>query len=99
MIQLPLFLLIKTLSFVNGVNHILASASFEIIGWHSNFQEVDKYPSEMTTTVMGHNWNKSSDMLKPQLPIVTISEPMTKRVILSSMSQLWYPLVFSHLLV
>ena len=70
-------------------NDILATASFEIKGWHSNSHEVDEYPSEMTATVLGHHWDKLSDMLKPKLPIVTISESTTKRIILSSISRLW----------
>ena len=50
----------------------------------------------MTFTVLGHHWDKSSDMLKPKLPIVTISKPITKRTILSSISQLRDPLgIFS----
>ena len=78
------------------VNAVLATASFEIKGWHSNSKEIDEYPSETTTTVLGHHWDKSSDMLKPKLPIMTISEPITKRIILSLISQLWDPLgIFS----
>ena len=60
------------------VNAVLATASFEIKGWHSNSKEIDEYPSETTTTVLGHYWDKSSDMLKPKLPIMTISEPIKK---------------------
>ena len=65
------------------LNVILSKGKFAVKGWHSNCSFVDEFPNETLTTVLGHDWDKHHDTLRPNFPDIDAHKPLTKREALS----------------
>ena len=74
------------------LNVILSKGKFTVKGWHSNCSFVDEFPDETLTTVLGHDWDKHHDTLRPNFPDIDAHKPLTKREALSIVSKFWDPM-------
>ena len=74
------------------LNIILSSGKFAIKGWHSNIKDVDEFPDERFTDVLGLHWNKGLDAVQVKIPTFTAPKVITKRAMLSCIAKLWDPL-------
>ncbi|XP_072384617.1 uncharacterized protein [Diabrotica undecimpunctata] len=97
----------KLLTLQAQVTSILASAGFQLRKWLCNkrrlltkFQVDTSLESSVlninngeTNKTLGILWDSKSDSIKYSLPVFKTYQAITKRVILSSISQIFYPLV------
>ncbi|XP_021947059.1 uncharacterized protein LOC110845007 [Folsomia candida] len=78
--------------FKNKSTAILADAKMELRQWESNVEVVSE---SMRTKVLGLNWDKEEDTLYCQLPTELSVEVVTKRSVLSLISQIFDPIGFT----
>ena len=74
------------------LNIILSSGKFAVKGWHSNSKDVDEFPDERFTDVLGLHWNKGLDVIQVKVPTFAAPKVITKRTMLSCIAKLWDPL-------
>ena len=74
------------------LNIILSSGKFAVKGWHSNIKDVDEFPDERFTDVLGLHWNKGLDVFQVKVPTFAAPKVITKRTMLSCIAKLWDPL-------
>lgn len=86
----------------NDIYHILGNASFKLRKWISNdlrvFQgenlnsDESEYQLSQETKTLGVNWDSKNDLLHYTFNISINAKSVTKRIILSSLAQLFDPL-------
>ena len=68
---------------------LLAEARMELRLWKSN---VDKPDDDVNVSVLGLEWNRRQDSLKPKVDTVVVPEVLTKRVILAVAQSIFDPM-------
>ena len=63
------------------LNVILSKGKFAVKGWHSNCSFVDEFPDETLTTVLGHDWDKHHDTLRPNFPDIDARKLLTNKIL------------------
>ena len=77
----------------NEVNTVLVRGKFEIKKLNSNHPTVDSDPDKPAIDVLGHRWEKETDVFSLKVRGIQLkSIPVTKRVILGLVAKIWDPL-------
>jgi hypothetical protein len=76
---------------LQAIDSILSDAKFEIKSWHSNSPDIDQ-SDDPVTEFLGHVWHKTSDKISLKQKLgYKIPNPVTKRICLTVVAQMWDP--------
>ena len=70
---------------------VLEEARFPVHKWESDVRTLESGDVPNPSKILGHTWNKDEDTLEVSVP-ETVSEPVTKRTILSKLGSIYDPL-------
>ena len=77
----------------NARDEANARGKFEIKRWNSSQPSVDSDPDNPVIDVLGHRWEKETDVFSLKVRDIQLkSMPVTKRVVLGPVANIWDPL-------
>ena len=77
--------------FKQEATSVLEEAKFPVRKWESNVRALESVDIPNPSKILGHTWNKDGDTLEITVP-EAVSEPVTKRTILSKLGTIYDPL-------